>query len=331
MSWAALCMGLACLGAPSAEEVKQVEATAQEALEKIPGKHAFAFTEITADSVQPLFGVNAKQRLAVGSTFKLFILGRLIEEVNQDRRQISDTMRLEARLHGPPHSEMADWPVGSVVTLNTLALKMIWVSDNTATDHLHFLLGREAIERQMEKMGHGDPALNIPLLNTREMTSLRDKKQGLPGKAYQKLSVAEKRKFLDKLDQGVPDYEKLDFDTAAYDISEWYASPLDMAHGLAWIYRHTLEDAPAHAVRVVLTADVKLPFDKATWKYVGFKGGSEDQILAGNWLLQHRNGKWYTLHIYLNNPSGPVSPEKAMPQMVAILKAIEESLAESAK
>ncbi|NYT47461.1 MAG: serine hydrolase [Candidatus Methanofishera endochildressiae] len=40
---------------------------------------------------------------------------------------------------------------------------MIQRSDNTATDHLLFLLGREQIEKRMLLDGHHNPQLNTPL------------------------------------------------------------------------------------------------------------------------------------------------------------------------
>jgi beta-lactamase class A len=312
--------------APPAESKAAVEMAAARALARIPGKSAFLFTRMDDTGIEPLFGINADQRFAVGSGFKLFILGRLIDEVNAGRRQLSDTMPLQPALVGPPHSELAEWPAGLPVSLGTLALKMISVSDNTATDHLHFLLGREEIERQMQVMGHSDPALNRPLFNTREMTELRDKKQGLPGRAYRDLDEAGRRAWLAKQRQDLPDYERLDFDTAAYDLAEWYASPLDMAHALAWIHRNTAEHRPAHLLRQVLTVDKKLPHDPAVWPFVGFKGGSEEQLLAGNWLLRHRNGHWYTLHAFFNNPDGPLKPAEVVPVIEQILKAIEPVL-----
>jgi beta-lactamase class A len=331
MLFAPIAVCLTLLTAPPSDVVKAVETSAKNALAALPGDSAFVFTEITGKGVQPLFGMNADRQFAVGSSFKLFILGRLIDEVNAGRRQLADTMLLDARLAGPPQSEMAQWPTGMPVTLSTLALKMIWISDNTATDHLHFLLGREAIEQQMQWMGHSDPAVNRPLFSTREMTMLRDRKQGMPGRAYRKLDERARREYLARRPLEVPDYEQLDFDTAAYDVAEWYASPLDMARGMAWIYRHTEDDRPARAIRKVLTVDPKLPHDPAVWPFVGFKGGSEEQLLAGNWLLKHKNGRWYTFHAFFNNPKGPLKPEQVLPAIEQILKSIEATLADAAR
>lgn len=303
-----------------------VLAVAETELAKLPGNTGFAFTELTPQGPKLLYGLRENERFAVGSSFKLFILGTLIQDVNEDRRQLENVMLLQADLAGPPHSEMAEWPVGSPVTLYTLALKMISISDNTATDHLLFQLGREAIERQAAAMIGPDARWNTPLLSTREMTMLRDRKTGMLGNAYQQLDVAAQRKFLAKLDEGAPNYEALDFDTCAYKVAEWYATPLDMAKAVGWIHLNTEDGKPASLVRQILTIDPKLPHDAQEWPFVGFKGGSEDQLLAGNWLLRNKNGKWYTMHVYYNNPDGKADQEKLIGVIGAIFGAVNASV-----
>ncbi|MGD9723393.1 MAG: serine hydrolase [Pirellulales bacterium] len=320
-----LCLGL-LPAAGEAAPTTDVAAVAKAALDKLPGHTGFLFTEIEGDQPHVLYAVRADERFAIGSSFKLYILGTLADEVNADRRQLDNAMLLERELAGPPHSEMAAWPAGSPVTLHTLALKMIWISDNTATDHLLHLLGREQVEQQMTRMGNQHAEWNRPLLSTREMTMLRDIKQGLPGRTYQTLDEAARRKFLAEHFQGLPAYESLDFDTAAYDLAEWYATPLDLARALAWIKTNTSADEPAHALRAVLSVDQKLPHDPACWPYVGFKGGSEDQLLAGNWLLQNRDGRWYTLHVYWNNPDGKAAEGYLIGAIGTIFSAIERAL-----
>jgi beta-lactamase class A len=179
--WLLLGIGSA-LAADQESAAQKVDAVAKEASALLPGNVGFLVTEITGDGVKPLFGQNENERFAIGSSFKLFILGTLTAEVNADRRQLENIMRLKPEWVGPPSSELGGWPMGSPVTLHTLALKMISISDNTATDHLLHLLGREAIEKQMAVMGHKHPEWNRPLLSTREMTELRDKKTNMPGR-----------------------------------------------------------------------------------------------------------------------------------------------------
>jgi beta-lactamase class A len=148
------------------ENAKQVENKAAQELAPFSGRTAFLFAELTPEGPRPLFASRADEKFAIGSSFKLFILGRLAVEVNERRRLLENVMRLQANLIGPPSSELADWPTQSPVTLQTLALKMITISDNTATDHLLHLLGRENAEEQMAKMGHHHPEWNRPLLST---------------------------------------------------------------------------------------------------------------------------------------------------------------------
>lgn len=315
-----ICQATAGDGAASANaEIAKI-------LEQVPGRTACAFTELREGKPTLVYGVRADERFAVGSSFKLYILGTLIRDVNDGRRLAENVARLQAQYIGPPTSELAGWPLASPVTLHTLALKMISISDNTATDHLLHILGREAIETQMAAMGHSDPAVNRPLLSTREMTALRDRAAGLPGQQYRQLDEAQRRAFLARLVAGPPDYEKLDFDAGAFDLAEWHASPLDMARALGWIETTTGDDKPAHALRAILAVDPKLPHDPKTWPFVGFKGGSEDQLLAGNWLLEHRDGRWFTLHVYCNNPAGKAEPDVFVKAISQIFALIETSL-----
>lgn len=320
-----LCAGLIAT-TPDQSPTTDFKAVAEQALAKLPGHTGFLFTEIEGDTPKVLSSVRDDERFAIGSSFKLFILGTLADEVNADRRGLDNVMRLESNLIGPPHSELATWPMGSPVTLQTLSLKMISISDNTATDHLLYLLGRERVEEQMVTMGDKNGQWNSPLLSTREMTMLRDKSKGMPGRAYQQLDEAGKRKFLDDLSQGVPNYDELEFDATAYDLAEWYATPLDMARAMVWLKLNTTADHAAHALRGVMAVETKLPHDPKQWPYVGFKGGSEDQLVVANWLLKNRNGNWYTLHIYWNNPEGKLDQQQMVEAIGTIFQAIGGSV-----
>jgi beta-lactamase class A len=239
-------------------------------------------------------------------------------------------MLLRRDLIGPPSSELSEWPRASPVTLHTLALKMIWISDNTATDHLLYLLGRKRVEEQLAAMGHADPAVNRPLLFTREMVVIRDRKAPTRVEKYRKLDEAGRRKFLETDIAPLHDYDAVDFDPAAFDTVEWYATPMDMARALDWIRNHTTaatgSSRAAEPLRQVLTVDVKLKLDAMTWPFAGFKGGSEDQVLAGNWLLQHRNGKWYTFHAFFTSKSKKLNPEELLKVMQKVFQIFEVEL-----
>ena len=124
----------------------------------------------------------------------------------------------------------------------------------------------------------------------------------------------------------LPDYDKVDFDASSYDLAEWYATPLDMANALSWIKNNTKEGQPANALRGVMAVETKLPHDAKTWPYVGFKGGSEDNLIAGNWLLRNQNGNWYTMHIYYNNPNGKADEQQFIHTIGSIFGAVTSAV-----
>ncbi len=86
------------------------------------------------------------------------------------------------------------------------------------------------------------------------------------------------------------------------------------------------EGQPANALRGVMAVETKLPHDAKTWPYVGFKGGSEDNLIAGNWLLRNQNGNWYTMHIYYNNPNGKADEQQFIHTIGSIFGAITSAV-----
>jgi beta-lactamase class A len=308
------------------EDAKKVEAELTKAIDVLPGETGFLFTELTDDGPVALYGKNQDKRFAIGSSFKLYIIGRLAKDVNNGRRRLENVMRLRPDLIGPPHSELATWPIGSPVTLQTLALKMISISDNTATDHLLYLLGRERVEAMMAEMGHGDPSVNRPLLSTRDMAELRDRSHPDRMERWKRLDTAGRRKLLAEEMSGIPDYEGLDFDASAFDVAEWYASPMDMARALDWIRRHTTEDDPAHPLRGVIAVTTQIEFDHKLWPYVGFKGGSEDRLIAGNWLMRRRDGKWFTFHFACNSKDKDIDQSLVVGALQKMLEIIDAKM-----
>jgi hypothetical protein len=81
---------------------------------------------------------------------------------------------------------------------------------------------------------------------------------------------------------------------------EWFASPADLAR--AMIALQTAAQRPALApIRQILAKNPGISFDKATWPYVAYKGGSEPGVLSLTWLLTRSDGRSFVLSIVLND------------------------------
>jgi hypothetical protein len=265
----------------------------------------------------PLIGLEAARPLALGSTFKLYVLAALAEDVKAGRRKWSDVVPLTEKSY--PSGRLQDWPKGAPVTLHTLAALMISISDNTATDQLVRLLGQERLRKVLRDSGHANPAANDPFLTTREVFVL---KAGSPalidewrrGDAGARAAIAAKIGQTD-----VP----LDTINAAFaggpkalDI-EWFASPAD----LAALFAHMRRTADPRAFEIMAINPAAPGTVKDKWRYIGFKGGSEPGVMNLTWLLTGRVGGDWVLSLGWNNPAAVVDEGKleALAQRILLL------------
>lgn len=296
-------------------------------LQKLPGKVSFTAARLEDKAVHPLAELNSDLPLAVGSGFKLFVLGALLEEIAAGKRRWTDTLTLKSDLKSLPSGILQDWPDNSPLTLHSLASLMISMSDNTATDHLLMNLGRERIENMQMPMGMSHPDLNRPFLTTREMFLLKGGgwKETVP--AYSAKQAADRRSYLKNVVARLPWHEAgkaLQQTPVAIDKVEWFASSRDMVQTMNWLRLHStsLETMPA---RKILAINPGVSFDSSQWSYVGYKGGSEPGVLSMTFLLQSKQGTWYAMSACWSDTQAEVDTNR----MIALMKKAGSLLAKS--
>lgn len=265
---------------------------------KLHGKAGLLLQKVGAD--EPLLSINADESFAIGSTFKLYILSALSQDIADGKGTWSYLLTLA----GPssPGSTLHDWPDGSPITLHTLATFMISQSDNRATDILANMLGRDRLEEEVRRAGHSDPSAMQPFLTTAELFTLKQQgkevtdRYGAADDATQRAMLAEVNSqnspanAMDSYLTGKP---------VAIDTVEWFASPADISQLLAHIAQSGRQDMlDIMAVNPAMNAE-----DTAKWDYVGYKGGSEPGVLSLNWLLRAKDGTYYTLTMSWNDPA----------------------------
>ena len=283
--------------------VTPLEDTPRKVLEEIaalPGQAAIGAYLLTQDGPQPVYTQNSDRQLAVGSTFKLYVLAALAKEIKAGKREWADVVVLDAA--SIPSGQMQDWPVGAPVTLHTLATMMISISDNTATDVLMRVLGREVVEAEVLAT-HSDPTITLPLFTTVEFFALKHDPARIA--AYQAADEAGQRALLE---QWAPTLTAQNANLAsliaagptAIDSIEWFASSHDIARILARL--RDLGDQQALDILGI----TPVIGDEAAWDYVGYKGGSETGVLNLSWLLKDRQGRWFAVSASWNDPSARV-------------------------
>ena len=292
-------------GTPQAASLHEVA----RAFASLPGQATFAVARLGAQGPE-FVGSHAPDRaLAIGSAFKLWILGALIEDVQAGKRRWDQVVPLTEAARSLPGGRLQDWPVGAPVTLHTLASLMISESDNTATDLLLQLLGRERVEATMAKMGVVDPARNRPMLTTLEMFKIKAGADPQGPAIWAGLDEAGRRKHRAAIAAMPRDAVKSWASPRALDTLEWFASAADLARMAAWLRDHSAAGEAAKA-RGVLAINPGLRFDAEAWPYVGYKGGSEPGVLAAAFLLRAKDGAWWSITGAWNDPAAAVASER---------------------
>lgn len=269
----------------------------------LPGQANVAVARLGDGAPALVASADPDRPLAIGSTFKLWILAELSRQVGAGQRRWSDVVALDRR--SMPGGTVYGWPSGAPVTLHTLAALMISQSDNSATDILLHLAGRDNVERMMTTIGVRPDPRNRPLLSTLELASIKTGPTAALN-AWQQADEASRRQMLAtryaNLDSGAVDVARFSGNPMAIDSVEWFASAADLARTMDWLRRHGDETA-----RAIMAINPLIgPQLRGQFAYVGYKGGSEPGVISLSWLIRTRSGAWHVVTGSWNNPAAPV-------------------------
>lgn len=287
-------------------------------LRELPGEVSFAVARL--DGAQPaLIAQHQPDRtLAIGSTFKLVILGELASQVREGRRRWTDVVTIDR--HSLPSGLLQDWPLGAPLTLHSLAALMISRSDNTATDILLRVVGRENVERMMTAMGMGSAARNRPFLTTMEAFQLKaDSADAIA--AWGRADEAARRRLLrERYEEGgaAIDLSRFTATPMAIDTVEWFASANDLVRVMDWLRRNG--DETAHGILAIgpgVSREIAGEFG-----YVGFKGGSEPGVINLTYLIRNNEGVWHVATGSWNNPAAAVEEARFVGLMTRAVRLV---------
>src|SRR5262249_9133462 len=95
---------------------------------------------------KPLQELAATDELAIGSTFKLYVLLGLVDRILAGKAAWTDEIAARDDWKSLPGGVTQNEPPGAKRSLAVLAERMIAISDNTAADHLLYTIGRRSVE-----------------------------------------------------------------------------------------------------------------------------------------------------------------------------------------
>jgi beta-lactamase class A len=224
-----------------------------------------------------LYAHAEKQPLAVFSGFKLAVLATLADEIKAGTLKWDQVVPLDAHDISLTPGVLQDFPAGSPVTVHTLAALMTAQSDNTATDQLIDIVGRDKVAK---KLGTGF------VLKTTEFYKLK----GDPARQLRYIDAddAGRQQMTTEL-ASAPLPAPADVMAPLTDKLEWYLSPTDLCRLMAEVAGLDVMSINPGVAR------------RDDWDHVGFKSGSEVGVASLTSALADHDGNRYCVTVTVND------------------------------
>jgi len=276
------------------------------------GRFVYLIAEVDDDgSCRRVDEQDADRAFPLGSLFKLLVLGALVDAVEAGTIEWDAPVTIRDELDSYPSGTFQDIPAGETRTVREMAEAMISISDNTATDHLIDLIGREVVESAQAAWGVTTPDLNIPFLTTRETFQI--KLDNDLSERWINADAQQRREILDEVAslRLAPLNDVVESWTQPRNIEtiEWFASPADLCRVLARLARND-------EAREILEENPGIPSNH--WSTVGFKGGSEPGVIASAWIVTGEDGRTWTVTAGVWNSDEAFAGAQVVPAIAAM-------------
>lgn len=258
---------------------------------------------VTRDD-EVLLEADADATAPLGSIFKLYVLGAVADAVTAGAISWDDTVTVTDALRSLPSGELQNAADGTEVTVREAAQKMISISDNTATDMLINLVGRDAVEQAVVDMDHHAPESLRPFLTARELFALMWGGHDDLHAQWTDGDEADRRGVLDALAtrEFAVTVNDADERISWTEGMEWFASAHDIARAHDALHARGEVD---EEILTILTLNTGIAVDSASWPQVAFKGGSNNGVLTGSWRAERSDGAVMTV-VVLSSAEEPI-------------------------
>ena len=294
------------------------------ALRSVAPQVRLLVADVSNGSCRTVHSIDPGTAAPIGAAFKLYVLAALGHAVASGTVRWNQPLTVTAQLKSLPAGELQNEPDGTQVSVLDTAAAMTSLSDNTATDMLINLVGRSAVEDALTTTGMANPALDRPLLTTREIFVLKLRQWPVLAERYISANEPSRRTLLaSTVDRApLPAVAAAGSWIAPRDINslEYFASASDICRAYASLAALAARPGLAQIGQVLSLNDDSLALDPAQWKTTWFKGGSEPGVLTMAYLATTRTGHSYVVTVLAEDPSQPIDETIAVPVMLSAIK-----------
>jgi hypothetical protein len=294
------------------------------ALRSVAPQVRLLVADVSNGSCRTVHSIDPGTAAPIGAAFKLYVLAALGHAVASGTVRWNQPLTVTAQLKSLPAGELQNEPDGTQVSVLDTAAAMTSLSDNTATDMLINLVGRSAVEDALTTTGMANPALDRPLLTTREIFVLKLRQWPALAERYISANEPSRRTLLaSTVDRApLPAVATAGSWIAPRDINslEYFASASDICRAYASLAALAARPGLSPIGQVLSLNDDSLALDPAQWKTTWFKGGSEPGVLTMAYLATTRTGHSYVVTVLAEDPSQPIDETTAVPVMLSAIK-----------
>lgn len=274
----------------------------------------------SADQCVVTEGRNETAARATASIFKIWVLAGVAEAVESGAVRIGQTV-LRTDAEEAPGGPVANEPDNTPFSVLELAELMLGISDNTATDLLHELVGRDAMNAIPAAFGHAEPDLLTPFLNISETFHLLFSVPFASANGYLNGSEVQQAAFVTGTLEPLGSFAASGggFNNAELTTTvTWRASPIDICKAFARHRTWAPGSDEALLVERSLGAGIAQPNLRNAWDRVWYKGGSlvveadagnpgfEQVVLTHAWLLEEVGSQPFVVVALSNGPTDDI-------------------------
>ncbi|MEL6869545.1 MAG: thrombospondin type 3 repeat-containing protein [Pseudomonadota bacterium] len=256
----------------------------------------------------PIFERNASDPLGTASIFKIWTMGAVAQSIDDGllvRDQMIPIIPDDLVLAGSINNE-----VGTMFRIDDLASLMLGISDNTATEHLFKLVGRDANEAALDRFNHANQDAMEPFLSMNEAFNLYFTVPEPDAIAYVSADEATQRDYVDTvLTPAGPVTNPTRANLSVLVSGLWQASPLDVCAAMAGLRQYNDATEAFDVIDEAYGATTAIINLRNRWERVWFKGGSLDdgfglRVLTYGWMVESDDRGAFAVIVMTNNDSG---------------------------
>jgi len=255
----------------------------------------------------------------LGSMFKLFVLGALANEIRDHRLGWSQKVTVTSAIKTGGSGTLQNVPDGTTLMVEQAAIKMISISDNTAADLLLKLVGRAAVEHQVEQWS-SHASLDIPFLMVSELFALKYDDFPKLADHFLSLSPSGRTAYLRSTIDAVPASAEV-AGNVPRDVNtiEWFASPDDLCRTFAGLRSLGAERGLSEVGTVLSVNNGGIDLNGNLWPTVWFKGGSEPGVLSLGYLARDNLGRTFVVVVMIDNPTSAFNERATALQLLSLV------------